>query len=182
MAHRRTVEGRPSATVYAVAALGRALAKDDAAVCRLIGNRLIHPESIDIAVAIEVEDGVLNPVLRQADGTDLAGLTKGYQEAFEEAKERRVSPEHSGHSVATVSNYGTFGITWATPVPLPDQTLILGVGAVRNVPDWNPKTKSWDRIRAAEVTLTFDHRVCDGGHAGRLLKQIVDLLEHPEKL
>ena len=55
------------------------------------------------------------------------------------------------------------------------------MGAVRNVPDWDPRSKSWGRKRAASA-LPFDHRIADGGHAGRLLKRIIDFLEHPEKL
>jgi pyruvate/2-oxoglutarate dehydrogenase complex dihydrolipoamide acyltransferase (E2) component len=81
-----------------------------------------------------------------------------------------------------VSNYGTFGITWATPIPLPGQGLILGLGSMRNAPDWNPATKAWDRAREAELTLTFDHRIADGGAAARLAHRIAELLEHPAKL
>ena len=83
---------------------------------------------------------------------------------------------------ATVTNYGTFGLTWATAIPQPDHSMILGIGAVRYVPDWNPATKIWDRAREAELTLTFDHRIADGGAAARLLMHVAELLEHPERL
>jgi len=53
---------------------------------------------------------------------------------------------------------------------------------VVNVPEWNPATKSWDRARSAELTLTFDHRIADGGAAGRLLAAVTDYLEKPEKM
>ena len=88
----------------------------------------------------------------------------------------------SGGAVSTVTNYGTFGLTWATAIPQPDHSMILGIGAVRYVPDWNPATKVWDRAREAELTLTFDHRIADGGAAARLLMHVAELLEHPERL
>jgi pyruvate/2-oxoglutarate dehydrogenase complex dihydrolipoamide acyltransferase (E2) component len=53
---------------------------------------------------------------------------------------------------------------------------------VKNVPDWNPATKSWDRARESELTLTFDHRIADGGAAGRLLNSVAELIEHPERM
>ncbi|TVR10637.1 MAG: 2-oxo acid dehydrogenase subunit E2 [Planctomycetota bacterium] len=181
MEHRRSIPGRPSATVYGVRALAKALHEDDQPACRLVGDRLVHPEHMHIAIAIEVEGGVLNPVLEDPSQQSFADLTAAYDRAFAAGQERRTLGG-SAQAVATVSNYGTFNILWATPVPLPDQSLILGMGMVRNVPDWDPSIKGWGRKRAAEITLTFDHRIADGGHAGRLLKRIIDYLEHPQKL
>ncbi len=179
--HRRTITGRPSATVYCLRALALALRRDGTLACKLVGNRLIRPPSLDLAFAVEVGDGVLTPVIRRVDELDLVALTEAMHRATEQARTRGVT-DQVGPSVATVSNYGTFGITWATPIPLPGQGLILGAGALRNAPDWNPATKSWDRAREAELTLTFDHRIADGGAAARLLHHIAEMLEAPTKL
>ena len=181
LAHRRDITGRPSATVYALRALALALADDDRLACKLIGNRLVRPASIDIAFAVEVPDGVLTPVVRRVNQVDLPGLTDACHRATEQARSRGLT-DQSGPSVATISNYGTFGISWATPIPLPGQGMILGIGALRYVPDWNPATKSWDRAKEAELTLTFDHRIADGGVAARLLHRVAELLEQPKKL
>ena len=181
LAHRRSVPGRPSATHYALRALALALAEDDRLACKLIGNRLIRPASLDLAFAVEVEDGVLTPVIKAVTQVDLEPLTAACHAATDQARERGVTG-HTGPSVATVSNYGTFGIRWATPIPLPGQGLILGLGSLHDVPDWNPATKGWDRARQIEMTLTFDHRVADGGVAARLLHHVAELLEHPDRL
>ncbi|MBA3707769.1 MAG: 2-oxo acid dehydrogenase subunit E2 [Planctomycetes bacterium] len=180
LAHRRTVEGRPSATIYCMRALALALKAGNPLACRLFGNRLLTPSTIDLAVAVEITDGVLTPVVRKVESIDLAKLTTMVEDVIAKGRDGRVSD--AGDAVATVSNYGTFGLTWATPIPLPGQGLILGIGAVKNVPDWNPATKSWDRARESELTLTFDHRIADGGVAARLLHHVAELLEHPEKL
>jgi pyruvate/2-oxoglutarate dehydrogenase complex dihydrolipoamide acyltransferase (E2) component len=178
--HRRTVEGRPSATVYCLRALALALKADDRMVHRVVGSRMSRPSSIDLAVAVEVDDGVLTPVIRTVDQLDLTRLTAAVETAVEQARKGRVV--ESGGAVSTVTNYGTFGLTWATAIPQPDHSMILGIGAVRYVPDWNPATKVWDRAREAELTLTFDHRIADGGAAARLLMHVAELLEHPERL
>jgi len=181
LAHRRDIAGRPSATVYALRALALGLAEDDRLACKIIGNRLVRPAALDLAVAVEVDDGVLTPVLKRVNTLGLGDLTTEVHRVTEQARTRGVT-DAIGPSVATVSNYGTFGITWATPIPLPGQGLILGIGALRNVPDWNPATKGWDRAREAELTLTFDHRIADGGVAARLLHRVAELLEHPTRM
>jgi pyruvate/2-oxoglutarate dehydrogenase complex dihydrolipoamide acyltransferase (E2) component len=180
LAHRRTVDGRPSATVYAMRALALALKDDMRLACRLVGTRLNLPKSLDLAVAVEVEDGVLTPVVRAVDTLDLASLNAAVEELVERARTRRAGD--GGDAVGAVTNYGTFGLTWATPIPQPGHATILGLGAVQSVPDWNPATKNWDRIRQAEITLTFDHRIADGGAAARLLLRIAELMEHPERM
>lgn len=180
LAHRRTIEGRPSATIYAMRALALALKEGNPLACRLFGNRLLKPTHVDLAVAVEIDDGVLTPVVRKVEEMDLARLTMVVDEVITKARAGRVSD--AGDAVATVSNYGTFGMTWATPIPLPGQALILGLGAVRSAPDWNPSTKGWDRIKEAEFTITFDHRIADGGAAARLLTRVAEFIEHPERI
>ena len=85
-------------------------------------------------------------------------------------------------SVAVVTNYGTFGLEWATPIPLPEQSLVLGLGAAKKVPAWDEATNSFQPVNEARLTLSFDHRVIDGGAAGRLLARVAELFESPEKL
>src|SRR6059036_2920093 len=84
--------------------------------------------------------------------------------------------------IATVSNFGTFGMEWGTPIPLPDQTLLLGLGVGKKVPSWDEKKKEFFPRTEAQITLSFDHRSIDGGGAGRLLKRVIELLETPKEL
>lgn len=98
------------------------------------------------------------------------------------ARERRVSPDMQAGGIAAVSNFGTFGIEWGTPIPLPDQTVLLGLGVGKTVPSWNETTNQFLPVTEAQVTLSFDHRSLDGGGAGRLLGRIIELLENPAEL
>ncbi len=182
LAHRKKHPAKPGPTLYAVRALGIALAENSLPAGRLVGNRIVHPGSIDIAFAVEAEDGVLVPVLRKVNQTKLNQLTEIYAERMRQAKERKIPAEALGGSVAVVTNYGTFGLDWATPIPLPEQSLVLGLGAGKKVPEWDEKTQSFRPKTVAPLTLSFDHRVIDGGAAGRLLARVAELLENPDQL
>jgi pyruvate/2-oxoglutarate dehydrogenase complex dihydrolipoamide acyltransferase (E2) component len=182
LAHRKAQDPKPGPALYALRALALALAENSAPAGRLVGNRIVHPAAIDVGFAVEAEDGVLVPVMRAVDKTPLAELTPKYNELVEQARQRRLPPNATGGSIATVTNFGTFGLTWATPIPLPEQTLVLGLGAGRIQPSWDAKAGQFVPVMEANMTLSFDHRVLDGGGAGRMLARIAALLAEPEKL
>jgi pyruvate/2-oxoglutarate dehydrogenase complex dihydrolipoamide acyltransferase (E2) component len=148
----------------------------------LIGGRAIGSESIDIGVAVEAQDGIMVPVIRNADKTSLADLTSRYTELVDLARRRRLTGDMTSGAIASISNFGSFGLEWGTPIPLPDQTLLLGLGAGKKVPAWDEGKGEFLPRTEAQVTLSFDHRSLDGGGAGRLLKRIVELLSEPAKL
>ena len=179
---RKKRDPKPVPALYVVRALALALAKTPAAASRLIGGRAIRSESIDIGVAVEAQDGIMVPVIRHADKTSLADLTSRYTELVDLARRRRVTSEMTSGGIASVSNFGTFGLDWGTPIPLPDQTLLLGLGAGKKAPTWSEERQQFVPITQAELTLSFDHRSLDGGGAGRLLQHVVELLGTPGKL
>jgi len=182
LAHRKQTTPKPGPALYALRALAIALAENSAPAGRLVGSKIVHPSSIDVGFAVEAEDGVLVPVIRNADKKPLMELVKRYDELIQLAHQRKLPGDATGGSIATVTNFGTFGLTWATPIPLPEQTLVLGFGAGRKVPHWDEAKGQFVPAVEAQLTLSFDHRVLDGGAAGRLLKKIGDLMSQPEKL
>ena len=182
LAHRRVSMPKPGPALYALRALAIALAENSAVAGRLVGNKIVHPSAIDVGFAVEAEDGVLVPVLRGADKKPLKELVVRYDELVELARQRKLPADATGGSVATVTNFGTFGLIWATPIPLPEQTLVLGLGAGRKMPLWDEAKGQFVPVTEAYFTLSFDHRVLDGGAAGRLLQRIAQLLSKPEKL
>jgi pyruvate/2-oxoglutarate dehydrogenase complex dihydrolipoamide acyltransferase (E2) component len=179
---RRSREPKPGPGLYALRALARALTETPGAAAQLIGNRVVQSNSIDVGIAVEAEDGIMVPVIRAADKTSLADLTAKYRELVDLGRQRRISPDMQAGGVATVSNFGTFGLEWGTPIPLPDQTLLLGLGAGKKVPSWDEEKKEFVPRTEAQITLSFDHRSIDGGGAGRLLKRVIELLEAPKEL
>ena len=182
LAHRKACNPKPGPALYALRALSLALAENSAVAGRLVGTNIVHPSSIDVGFAVEAEDGVLVPVIRAADKKSLKELVVRYDELVELARQRKLPADATGGSVATVTNFGTFGLIWATPIPLPEQTLVLGLGAGRKMPHWDEARQEFLPVMEAYLTLSFDHRVLDGGAAGRLLQRIAALMKHPEKL
>jgi pyruvate/2-oxoglutarate dehydrogenase complex dihydrolipoamide acyltransferase (E2) component len=179
---RKKRDPKPGPALYVLRALALALAETPAAASRLIGGRALRSDAIDIGVAVEAQDGIMVPVIRNADKTSLADLTSRYTELVDLARRRRVTSEMTSGGIASVSNFGTFGLDWGTPIPLPDQTLLLGLGAGKKAPTWSEKKQQFVPTTQAELTLSFDHRSLDGGGAGRLLQRVVELLGAPEKL
>ena len=182
LAHRKASAQKAGPALYALRALAIALAENSAPAGRLVGSKIVHPPAIDVGFAVEAEDGVLVPVLRNADKRPLAELLGRYNELVDLARKRKLPAEATGGSIATVTNFGTFGLTWATPIPLPEQTLVLGMGAGKRVPSWDEARQQFVPVMECNLTLSFDHRVLDGGGAGRLLARISALLQAPEKL
>lgn len=182
LAHRKASAPKPGPALYALRALAIALSENSAPGGRLVGSQIVHPSAIDLGVAVEAEDGVLVPVLRAADKQTLADMTTRYAELVQLARQRKLPTDATGGSIATVTNYGTFGLTFATPIPLPEQTLVLGIGVGARVPKWNEAKAQFEPATEANLTLSFDHRVLDGGAAGRLLTRVADLMMHPDKL
>ena len=181
-AYRKIARPKPGPALCALRALAVALAENSAPAGRLVGNRIVHPSSIDIAFAVEAEDGVFVPVIRDADKRLLKDLIAPYNQLVDLARSRKLPPDATGGSIATVTNFGTFGLEWATPIPLPEQALVLGMGAARHAPSWDSVKGQFVPIMEANLTLSFDHRVLDGGAAGRLLQRVSDLMAHPERL
>ncbi len=182
LAHRKKADPKPGPALYVIRALALALAENTAFAGRLVGNRIVHPLAIDIGFAVEVDDGVMVPTLREVEKTPLVKLVPTYNKLVEQARARRLPNDVNRPGIATVTNFGTFGIVWATPIPLPEQNLVLGLGAGSKVPHWSDEVQQFIPVTEAELTLSFDHRVLDGGGAGRLLKRVAELLQKPELL
>jgi pyruvate/2-oxoglutarate dehydrogenase complex dihydrolipoamide acyltransferase (E2) component len=183
LAHRKqNHEPKAGPALYAMRALAIALSENTAAAGRLVGKRVVHPPAIDLGFAVEVEEGVLVPVIRAVDQKPLASLVEQYNDLVKRSRERKLPPDARGPGIATITNFGTFGIEWATPIPLPEQSLLLGLGAGIKQPVWDPVSHSFQPMTQSGLTLSFDHRVIDGGGAGRLLHRVASLMQTPEAL
>src|SRR5256885_6424736 len=182
LAHRKNSASKPGPALYALRALALGISENSAPAGPLIGNHSVNPNAIDVGFAVEAEDGVLVPVLRGADKKSLTELLPKYNELVDLARQRRLPADATGGSIATVTNFGTFGLTWATPIPLPEQTLVLGMGAGRVVPNWSAAKKKVLPVTEAKLPVSFHHTVLDGGPAGHLLAHASALLSEPEKL
>jgi pyruvate/2-oxoglutarate dehydrogenase complex dihydrolipoamide acyltransferase (E2) component len=182
LAYRKSLDPKPGLTLFLLRAFALALKEFPATAGFLVGQKIVHPKAYDIGVAVQVEDGVVVPVMRNVDQRSLTELADDYERFVTQSRDKNVPEEAIGGGIATVTNFGTFGIRWATPVPLPSETLILGMGSGEKRPRWDEDAGHFVPVTEAELTLTFDHRVVDGGGAGLLLQRVVELLQKPEEL
>lgn len=180
--HRKNHPRKPGVTLYFLRALALALAEYPDCAGYMVGGRILTPRRIDLGVAVQVADGVMVPVLRNVNEYTLNELIDEYNKVVAQARDRRLDPAYQGGGIATVSNFGGFGLTNATPMPLPSESLILGVGAVQKVPVWSDEVECFLPVEQAQIVASFDHRVMDGGDIGRLMLRIAHFLEHPEFL
>ncbi len=180
--HRRDQSPKPGLTLYMLRAFALAVAEKPSTAGYLIGDKIVHPRSLDIGVAVQVEDGVLVPVVRKVDQKPLRDLIEEYDDLVNRGRLRRLSEEDCRGGIATVTNFGTFGLTLGTPIPLPNETLILGIGAGVKKPVWSNEVEVFLPATVAEIFITFDHRVVDGGDVGLLLNRVSELLQKPEEL
>lgn len=180
--HRATQSPKPGLTLYLLRAFAIAIHEKPMTAGYLIGEKIVHPRAIDIGVAVQVDDGVVVPVLRSVDEKTVAALAGEYDDLVTRARNRRITEADYAGGIATVTNFGTFGLTTGTPIPLPNETLILGIGAGVKKPVWSPQVETFLPATEADLLLTFDHRVVDGGGAGILLNRVAALLQEPERL
>src|SRR5260221_977976 len=105
--HRKASHPKPGPALYALRSLAIALSENSAPAGRLIGNKIVHPSSIDVGFAVEVPDGVLVPVIRNAEKKTLKVLVKPYDELINLAHQRKLPADATGGSIATQTHLAT---------------------------------------------------------------------------
>ena len=144
----------------------------------LIDGAIHRYRAINLGVAIDVEDGLVVPVLHNLDELDLGQVARGVAELSTRAKETKLTLQDFEGATFTVSNLSALGVDWFTPVLNPPQCALLGVGRMRRA----PAVVGHEVVvrDLATFVLTFDHRVLDGSPAARFLTRLQRLLETPE--
>ncbi len=134
-------------------------------------TRTLHPH-VDVGLAVDTEEGLFVPALRNADRLDAAGLRAAVNRARAEVMDRSIAPsELSGYTIM-LSNFGMFAGRYASPVIVPPCVAILGAGKLHHVAV--PVLGGFEAHRVMPLSLTFDHRAATGGEAARFLKAVID--------
>ncbi|KQY49860.1 dihydrolipoamide acetyltransferase family protein [Lysobacter sp. Root494] len=139
-------------------------------------TRTLHPH-VDIGIAVDTDDGLFVPALRNADMLDGAGIRTGIQRLRAQVEDRTIpSGELSGYTIS-LSNFGMFAGRYATPVVVPPCVAIIGAGKLSH--DVVAVIGGIEVHRRMPISLTFDHRACTGGEAARFLKALLDDMASP---
>ncbi|MDQ3015609.1 MAG: 2-oxo acid dehydrogenase subunit E2 [Bacteroidota bacterium] len=144
------------------------------------GDRIIVKKYINIGMAAALPSGnLIVPVIKNADGYNLMGLTKAVNDLAIRARTNKLKPEEIQDGTFTMTNVGTFGNVMGTPIINQPQVAILAVGAIRKKPGV-VETEFGDLIAVRHymfLSLSYDHRVVDGFLGGSFLRKIADYLE-----
>ena len=168
----------PALNDIVLKAVATALEAHPALNAALVDGAIHRYRAINLGVAVDVDDGLVVPTLRDAGRLDLGGVARAVADLTARAKAGKLTLEDLEGATFTVSNLSALGVDWFTPVLNPPQCALLGVGRMRRIP---AAVGREIRIRdVATFVLTFDHRALDGAPAGRFLARLKRLLESPD--
>jgi pyruvate dehydrogenase E2 component (dihydrolipoamide acetyltransferase) len=140
------------------------------------GINIIYHRDINLGMAVALENGLIVPVIRNADEKNVVGLQRSIADLASRARSRQLRPDEVQAGTFSITNFGSFGSVFATPVINQPQVGILGVGTVEKVP-----VVLDDAIAIRSVcylALTFDHRLIDGALGDQFTQKVKSILEN----
>lgn len=163
-----------------IKAVAVALKKHPAVNSSWLGDKIRYNDHVNVGVAVAVEDGLLVPVVRFADGKSLSQISTEVKDFAQRAKTKKLQPSDWEGSTFTVSNLGMFGIDQFTAIINPPDACILAVGGIQQVPV--VKNGAVVPGNIMKLTLSCDHRAVDGATGAAFLQTVKSLLEEPIRI
>ncbi|QCR48484.1 dihydrolipoamide acetyltransferase family protein [Streptomyces sp. SGAir0924] len=143
-------------------------------------REIVRFDHVHLGFAAQTDRGLVVPVVRDAHARDAEALTSEFARLTEAARAGRLTPGELTGGTFTLNNYGVFGVDGSTPIVNHPEAAMLGVGRIVPKP-WVHEGELAVR-QVVQLSLTFDHRVCDGGTAGGFLRYVADCVEQPAVL
>jgi 2-oxoglutarate dehydrogenase E2 component (dihydrolipoamide succinyltransferase) len=140
------------------------------------GTNIIYHNEINLGIAVALENGLIVPVIRNADEKNVVGLQRSIVDLSTRARSRQLKPDEVQGGTFSITNFGSFGSVFATPVINQPQVAILGVGAVEKTPVVIDDAIAIRSV--AYLALTFDHRLIDGALADQFTGKVKSILEN----
>ena len=163
-----------------IKAVALALRQNLAVNCSWLGDTIQYHEHIHIGMAVAVEDGLLVPVIKFADGKHIQDISAEAKALAIKATSKKLAPQEMEGNTFTISNLGMFGVEQFTAIINPPDACILAIGSIRQEPgvvDGHIKV-----VNKMKVTLSSDHRVVDGASGAKFLQSLKTILENPASL
>jgi len=160
--------------------LGHALREHPRLNASLVENVIKVWRRIHVGLAVETDRGLLAPVVRDVDRKRPGDLARETAALIAAAREGRIRPEDLRGGTFTLTNLGMYGVDAFTPVINLPETAILGVGRIK--PQWEVREGQMVERQKVWLSLTFDHRLVDGGPAARFLQRVAQRIEKPHLL
>ncbi len=163
-----------------VKAVAIALVRVPTANAQFTPEAILYHKRVDVSVAVAVDEGLVTPVVRDADKKSVLAIAAEIRELAGRARQKKLKPEEMTGGTFSVSNLGMYGIDAFSAVINPPEGGILAVGQVRREP-----VVRGDQVvpgRRMAMTMSCDHRVIDGAVGATFLKALRGLLEHPAQI
>ncbi|MDH4070631.1 MAG: 2-oxo acid dehydrogenase subunit E2, partial [Ignavibacteria bacterium] len=162
-------------TPYIVESLVKAIKQYPLINSSIDGDKIIRKNFINLGIAVASDNGLIVPVLKNAEEKNFIGLARGVNDLAARTRNKRLTPDDIQGGTFTISNFGVFGTMIGTPIINQPQVAILGTGAIKKQA---AVVNDAIAIRSiAYFTLSFDHRIVDGALGGMFLQEIVRNLE-----
>ena len=145
------------------------------------GDAIIQYGDVNLAVAVAIEEGLVTPVIRDAQNKSLREISEAVKDLAHRARNKRMKPEEFQGGTLTVSNLGSYGIDYFSAIINPPQAIILSIGAIVKKPVVNEANEIVPGQRM-KIGMSCDHRVVDGAIGANYLKALRQLLENPALL
>nr|AXY94981.1 dihydrolipoamide acetyltransferase [Candidatus Phytoplasma mali] len=141
-----------------------------------VKDEIIIKKNINLGIAVDTEDGLIVPNIKNADKMNILELAKELEIIAKETRERKVSIEKLKNGTFTITNFGALGLIYGTPIINYPETAILGIGTIIK----KPIVEQEEIIIAnmLPLSLTIDHRIIDGADGGRFLKRFQEILNN----
>jgi 2-oxoisovalerate dehydrogenase E2 component (dihydrolipoyl transacylase) len=140
-------------------------------------NEIVVQRFVNLGFAAQTDAGLMVPIIKRADRLSTLGIAEELNRLAAAARERKVAPDDLTGGTFTLSNYGSFGVDGGAAVINHPEAAILGVGQIADRP-WVHKGKVKVR-KVIQLSIAFDHRICDGGEAAGFLRFVADCVESP---
>ncbi len=170
----------PGYTDFVIASAARALKEHPQLNSQMLENEILQLDEINIGMAVALGEGLVVPVIRNADQLSLNEIAKNTSRLAGQARDGKLALEDLEGGTFSVSSLGMFGVDGFTPVINPPNAAILGVGRIREDVAWDDQTPR--KTSRMVISLTWDHRVLDGAPAADFASTIKSGLENPESL
>ena len=147
---------------------------------RVVGQEIQLQSEVHIGVAVALDDGLIVPVVRDADRESLMEIARENKRLAQRARAGSLSPAEVADSTFSITNLGMYGIDVFTPIVNPPEVAILGIGRIVERPVRQDDGLAWRQVMT--LSLTFDHRVVDGAPAAAFLRTVIQKLGSPASL
>ncbi len=170
-------KGKASITDYLISAVSRCLTEFPEMNSHWEDGKIRRFAEVNLGIAVGVEEGLIVPVLRNADKKSVEEISAGNKRLASRAREKKLSPEEFSGGTFTISNLGMYKVESFLPIINPPEVGILGVGAIKQVPvviDGNIGVRP-----VMKLCLSADHRAVDGASAAGFLNRLIEILQTP---